>query len=69
MQQAVLWAYMNSLQAARTLKGVIMDLSNVLQFTLHVLEYVLPAVFVWNLTDVIVKAIVGAATGRKKDGI
>lgn len=60
---------MNSLQVARTLKGVIMDLSNVLQFTLHVLEYVLPAVFVWNLTDVIVKAIVGAATGRKKDGI
>ena len=46
-----------------------MDLSNVLQFTLHVLEYVLPAVFVWNLTDVIVKAIVCAATGRKKDGI
>lgn len=46
-----------------------MDLSNVLQFTLHVLEYVLPAVFVWNLTDVLVKAIVGAATGRKKDGI
>lgn len=60
---------MNSLQEARSLKGVIMDLSNVLQFTLHVLEYVLPAVFVWNLTDVIVKAIVGAATGRKKDGI
>ncbi len=60
---------MNSLQVARTLKGVIMDLSNVLQFTLHVLEYVLPAVFVWNLTDVVVKAIVGAATGRKKDGI
>lgn len=60
---------MNSLQVARILKGVIMDLSNVLQFTLHVLEYVLPAVFVWNLTDVIVKAIVGAATGRKKDGI
>ena len=60
---------MNSLQVARILKGAIMDLSNVLQFTLHVLEYVLPAVFVWNLTDVVVKAIVGAATGRKKDGI
>lgn len=46
-----------------------MNLSDVVTFTLNVLSYVLPAVFVWNLTDVLVKAIVGAATGRKKDGI
>lgn len=46
-----------------------MDLQNVVQFTLGVLEYVLPAVFVWNLTDVLVCAVVGAATGRKRDGI
>lgn len=46
-----------------------MNLSDVVSFTLQVLTYVLPAVFVWNLTDVLVKAVVGAATGRKKDGI
>ena len=46
-----------------------MNLPDIVTFTLHVLEYVLPAVFVWNLTDVLVKAVVGAATGRKKDGI
>ena len=46
-----------------------MNLSDVVTFTLNVLSYVLPAVLVWNLTDVLVKAVVGAATGRKKDGI
>ena len=46
-----------------------MILSHVVSSTLQSLTYVLAAVFVWNLTDVLVKAVVGAATGRKKDGI
>lgn len=46
-----------------------MDLQSIVNTTLKVLAYVLPAVFIWNLTDVIVSAIVGAATGRKRNGI
>lgn len=48
---------------------VYMDLHSIVNTTLNVLAYVLPAVFIWNLTDVIVSAIVGAATGRKRNGI
>ena len=48
---------------------VIMDITSVVSMTLDVLAYVLPAVFIWNIADVVVRAVVGAAIGRKRDGI
>ena len=46
-----------------------MDITSVVSMTLDVLSYVLPAVFIWNIADVVVRAVVGAAIGRKRDGI
>lgn len=46
-----------------------MDISDVVSTMLKLLEYVLPAAFIWALTDKAVHAIVRAATGRTKDGI
>lgn len=46
-----------------------MDITSVVSVTLDVLAYVLPAVFIWNIADVVVRAVVGAAIGRKRDGI
>ena len=46
-----------------------MDLQSIVNTTLNVLAYVLPAVFIWNLTDVIVSAIVGVVIGCKRNGI
>ena len=48
---------------------VFMDITSVVSMTLDVLAYVLPAVFIWNIADVVVRAVVGAAIGRKRDGI
>lgn len=46
-----------------------MDISSVVSFTLSVLSYVLPAAFIWALTDVAVRVVIRAATGRVKDGL
>lgn len=46
-----------------------MNLSDVTTFILRLLEYVLPAVFVWSLTERAVRAIVSAATGNWRKGL
>ena len=41
-----------------------MLIADAVQVVIGVLEYVLPATFVWSLTHIIVSAVVKAATGR-----
>lgn len=46
-----------------------MPISDVVSTMLQLLEYVLPAAFIWALTDKAVHAVIRAATGRTKDGV
>lgn len=46
-----------------------MPVNDVVQTMLSLLEYVLPAAFIWALTDKAVRAIITAATGGKSNGV
>lgn len=46
-----------------------MPISDVVSTMLKILEYVLPAAFIWALTDKAVCSIIRAATGRWNDGV
>lgn len=46
-----------------------MDLTTASTFILELLEYVLPAAFLWALTERAVTAIIRAAVGRSKNGL
>lgn len=46
-----------------------MSVADSSSFILQLLQYVLPAAFIWALTDRAVTAIIRAATGRSKNGL
>lgn len=46
-----------------------MNIQNVVSTILAILEYVLPAAFLWAVTDRAVRAIIKAAVGRSKNGL
>lgn len=46
-----------------------MPLADVVQMIISILQYVLPAVFLWALTEKAVRCIVSAATGKSYKGL
>lgn len=46
-----------------------MPIADVVQTMLHLLQYVLPAAFIWAMTDKAVRAVIRAATGRSNNGV
>lgn len=46
-----------------------MPIADVVSTMLSILTYVLPAAFIWALTDKAVTAVIKAATGRSYNGI
>ena len=46
-----------------------MPIADVVSTMLSILTYVLPAAFIWALTDKAVTAIIKAATGRSYNGV
>lgn len=46
-----------------------MPIADIVSTMLSILTYVLPAAFIWALTDKAVTAIIRAATGRTYNGV
>lgn len=46
-----------------------MLVSDAVDTIVSILQYVLPAAFIWAITDRIVRSIIKAATGRSKNGL
>lgn len=46
-----------------------MAVNDVVSTILNILEYVLPAAFIWAITDRVVRAVIKAAVGRSKNGL
>ena len=43
-----------------------MDISNSVSLIVQVLTYVLPAAFIWAISERICEAVIGAAVGKRK---